>query len=118
LGLARISKYYGATLQQYVPPEARMPALNALFLAAALTAPVSGAGDPERAIAIHLNGGDYRPGDRVQVEVEPGDDGYLLVLRVDGDGYIRVLFPLDPDLDQFARGGRRYEIRGRNDRQS
>lgn len=67
-------------------------------------------------VRVSLNGGDYNPGDPVKVEVEPGEDGYLLVLRVDGDGYLRVLFPLDPDLDSYVRGGRRYELRSRSAR--
>ncbi len=67
-------------------------------------------------LRISLNGGDYTPGDEVRVKVEPGSDGYLVVFRVDGDGRVRVLFPLDPDVDAYVRGGRRYEIRGRGER--
>ncbi|MEO5825960.1 MAG: DUF4384 domain-containing protein [Gemmatimonadales bacterium] len=67
-------------------------------------------------IRVSLNGGDYTPGDEVRVKVEPGSDGYLVVFRVDGDGRVRVLFPLDPDVDAYVRGGRRYEIRGRGER--
>ncbi len=73
-------------------------------------------GVPFASIRISLNGGDYRPGDEVRVKVEPGSDGYLVVFRVDGDGRVRVLFPLDPDADAYVRGGRRYEIRGRGER--
>ena len=65
---------------------------------------------------ISLNGGDYEPADKVRVIASPQEDGYLVVLRVDADGYVRVLFPIDPDLDQFVRGNKRYEIRGRNDK--
>ncbi len=76
---------------------------------------------PQTASAIRLSineGGDFQPGDRVNVGVEIGEDGYLLVFRVDGDGYVRVLFPLDPDLDPYVRGDREYELRGRGERQS
>ncbi|MEP6589850.1 MAG: DUF4384 domain-containing protein [Gemmatimonadota bacterium] len=69
-------------------------------------------------VRVTLNGGDYRPGDKVKVQVEPGQDGYLIVFRVDGDGRIRVLFPLDPDLDAFVKGGKRYELRGRGERET
>ena len=62
------------------------------------------------------NGGSYYPGGMVSVRVETADDGYLLVFRVDGDGRIRVVFPLDPDADAFVRGGKEYELRGRGDR--
>ncbi len=50
------------------------------------------------AIQITLNGGgNYYPGGLVNVRVTTNDDGYLIVFRVDGDGRIRVLFPLDPE---------------------
>jgi len=62
------------------------------------------------------NGGNYAPGGLVNVRIETADDGYLIVFRVDGDGRIRVLFPLDPDADAFVRGGKEYELRGRGDR--
>jgi hypothetical protein len=95
-----------------------MFALTAALLAATLV----GAPSPTPqapGVRINLNGGgDYRPGDRVSVEIETGEDGYLVVFRVDGDGYVRVIFPLDPDLDPFVRGERRYELRGRGERQS
>lgn len=74
---------------------------------------------PGAVVRLSLNGdADYRPGDRVRVEVDVAEDGYLVVFRVDGDGFIRVLFPLDPDLDPFVRGGRRYELRGRGARET
>ncbi|MES2124337.1 MAG: DUF4384 domain-containing protein [Gemmatimonadota bacterium] len=69
-------------------------------------------------VRITLNGGDYEPGGRVRVQVEPSQDGYLVVFRVDGDGRVRVLFPLDPDLDAFVKGGKRYELRGRGERET
>ncbi len=85
--------------------------LTALMVAAPM--PVD---SDQYGIRVTINGGDYNPGDDVKVEVEPGEDGYLVVMRVDGDGYVRVLFPLDPDLDTYVRGGRRYELRGRGAR--
>jgi hypothetical protein len=60
----------------------------------------------------------FFPGERVKVQVRTEADGYLLVLHVDPDGYLRVLFPLDPDKDSFVRGGKKYEVRGRGDRQA
>jgi Domain of unknown function (DUF4384) len=60
----------------------------------------------------------FLPGDRAKVQVRARDDGYLLVLHVDPDGYLRVLFPLDPKDDNFVRGGHKYEIRGRAGRES
>lgn len=69
-------------------------------------------------VRVTLNGGDYQPGGRVRVQVEPSQDGYLVVFRVDGDGRVRVLFPLDPDIDVFVKGGRRYELRGRGEQET
>jgi Domain of unknown function (DUF4384) len=60
----------------------------------------------------------FLPGERAKVQVRTEADGYLLVLHVDPDGYLRVLFPLDPDKDSFVRGGKKYEVRGRGDRQA
>jgi Domain of unknown function (DUF4384) len=60
----------------------------------------------------------FLPGDRAKVEVRTKDDGYLLVFHVDPEGHLRVLFPLDPDGDNFVRGGKKYEIRGRGGRES
>ena len=70
-------------------------------------------------IRISLNsGGYYYQGDRAKVRVRVADDGYLLVLRADADGRVRVLFPLDPGDDDFVRGGHDFELRGRGDRET
>jgi hypothetical protein len=60
----------------------------------------------------------FLPGERAKVQVRADDDGYLIVIHVDPDGYLRVLFPLDPDKDNFVRGGKKYEVRGRGGRES
>ncbi|HEU5260624.1 MAG TPA: DUF4384 domain-containing protein [Gemmatimonadales bacterium] len=57
-------------------------------------------------------------GDKARVHVRLADDGYLVVLRADTDGRVRVLFPLDPVDDAFVRSGRKIEIRGRGDREA
>ncbi|PYP67472.1 MAG: hypothetical protein DMD36_15275 [Gemmatimonadetes bacterium] len=46
------------------------------------------------------------------------DDGYVVVLRADAEGRVRVLFPLDPGQDDFVRGGDKIEVRGRGDREA
>jgi hypothetical protein len=96
-----------------------MSAIAASFAILTL-AGVPGVGpDPDQgAVRLSLNGGDYQPGDRVRATVSTDEDGYLLVFRADADGYLRVLFPLDPDLDPFVRGHRDYELRGRGDSES
>ena len=73
--------------------------------------------DPPIRITLN-NDRRYRRGDRAKVQVRVDDDGYLLVLHADPDGRVRVLFPLDPSDDNFVRGGRSYEIRGRGDREA
>src|SRR6266849_1749419 len=60
----------------------------------------------------------FQRGDKAHVNVKLGEDGYLVVLRADGNGRVRVLFPLDPGDDAFARGGEPREIRGRGDREA
>lgn len=53
-----------------------------------------------------------RRGDRVRVFIETDQDAFVTVMRVDTDGRVRVLFPLDPHADNYVRGGRRYEVDG------
>jgi uncharacterized protein DUF4384 len=60
----------------------------------------------------------FLPGDRAKVQVRTEEDGYLIVLHADPDGYLRVLFPLDPGKDNFVRGGKKYEVRGRGGREA
>jgi len=75
------------------------------------------ADDPPVRISLN-SGGYYYQGDRAKVRVRVAEDGYLLVLRADADGRVRVLFPLDPGDDDFVRGGHDFELRGRGDRES
>ena len=87
-----------------------------LGMPAAAPAVRAGSGD-DPAIQIWINNDRrFLPGDRAKVQVRTREDGYLLVLHVDPDGHLRVLFPLDPRDDDFIRGGRKYEIRGRGGR--
>ena len=67
-------------------------------------------------ITVQLNHEQFSRGDRARVYVETAEDGYLIVLHADPDGRVRVLFPLDPTDDDFVRGGKRQELRGRSDR--
>ncbi|SRR5712692_2585719 len=60
----------------------------------------------------------FQRGDRARVNVRLAEDGYLVVLRGDAEGRVRVLFPLDPGEDTFVRGGNTTEIRGRGDREA
>ena len=60
----------------------------------------------------------FVPGDAAKVQVRTTYDGYLLVLHVDPEGRLRVLFPLDPDKDNFVRSHKKYEVRGRGGRET
>lgn len=57
----------------------------------------------------------YQRGDRVHVYFRTDQDAYITVFRIDTDGRVRVVFPLDPWEDNFARGGHKYEVAARND---
>jgi uncharacterized protein DUF4384 len=74
------------------------------------------ADDPPPPVRVELNHEQFTRGDRARVYVETVQDGHLVVLHADPDGRVRVLFPLDPSDDDFVRGGRRFELRGRSDR--
>lgn len=88
-----------------------------LLVAAADAPAVSQRDDP--AVRIWLNrDGYFFPGDKARVTVRPAQDGYLVVLRADAAGRVRVLFPLEPGDDARVRGGRRIEVRGRGDREA
>ena len=78
---------------------------------------LTGKDDPVVQIWIN-NNRRFLAGDRAKVEVRTRDDGYLVVLHADPDGRLRVLYPLDPDDDNFVRGGRKYEVRGRGGREA
>jgi hypothetical protein len=67
-------------------------------------------------VTVQLNHEQYEPGDRARVYVQAAEDGYLVILHADAAGRVRVIFPLDPSDDNFVRGGRKFEVRGRSDR--
>jgi hypothetical protein len=60
----------------------------------------------------------FLPGDRAKVQVRTEYDGYLIVLHVDPEGRLRVLFPVDPDKDNFVRSDKKYEVRDRGGREA
>jgi hypothetical protein len=72
--------------------------------------------DARPKVSVWTNSTDpYQRGDRVRVYVSAETDAYVTVLRVDTDGRIRVLYPLEPWQDNFVRGGRTFEVLGRDD---
>ena len=56
----------------------------------------------------------YHRGERVRVYFSTDRDAYVTIIRVDTDGLLRVLFPTEPWEDNFARGGRTFEVLGRS----
>ena len=56
----------------------------------------------------------YTRGERVRVYFKLDRDAFVTVFRVDTDGRVRVLFPREPWDDNFARGGRDFEVDGRS----
>ncbi len=75
------------------------------------------AGDPPVRLWLSSHG-DYAYGERAKVHARAAQDGYLVVLHADADGRVHVLFPIDPSGDQQVRGGKKYELKGRCDREA
>src|SRR5881396_3589874 len=94
-------------------------ALMVSLLASAPPDPASALRSDDPPIKVSLNQDNYfERGDRARVKVRTAEDGYVVVLRSDAQGRVRVLFPLDPTADDFVRGGRTIEVRGRGDREA
>ena len=66
-------------------------------------------------IELWTNRGDaavYTRGESVQLYFRLDQDAYVTIFRVDTDGRVRVLFPREPWEDNFARGGRDFQVDG------
>lgn len=86
-----------------------------LLLSVALVAPL---GVDDVPVRIRLNHEQLEVGDRARVYIRTARDGFLVILHADPQGRVRVLFPIDPDADNFVRGGRELELRSRSDREA
>src|ERR1700688_4199 len=75
------------------------------------------ASDPPVKIWLSSNN-QFETGDHARVHVRVEQDGYLGVVRTDGERRLRVLCPIDPGADTFVRSGDKREIRGRGDREA
>jgi hypothetical protein len=75
------------------------------------------ADDPPLRVWLSQNG-NYAYPERAKVYVKSADAGYLVVLRADADGRVRVLFPLDPADNQRIDGGKKLELKGRGGREA
>jgi hypothetical protein len=94
-----------------------------LFLLASYTMggalPVTTAPAQDPPVRVWFNSdGNYALGDRAQVYAKAATDGYLIVLRADAAGRVRVLFPLDPADDQQIAGNKKYELKSRAGREA
>jgi len=66
-------------------------------------------------IELWTNRGDgavYTRGESVQLYFHLDQDAYVTIFRIDTDGRVRVLFPREPWEDNFARGGRDFQVDG------
>jgi uncharacterized protein DUF4384 len=71
------------------------------------------------AVRVWFNSdGDYERGDRAKVYARAAQDGYLIALQADPHGGVRVLFPIDPQDQQEVRAGKKFELKGRGDREA
>ena len=78
--------------------------LSLMFTGASTTPAATAQDDPPIRLWIS-NDRRFLPGDRAKVQVRTEYDGYLIVFHVDPEGRLRVLFPVDPDKDNFVRAG-------------
>lgn len=95
--------------------------LTALLLLTShpIAAPSIPAASKDPPVRVWFNSdGDYVDGDRAKVYAKSAQDAYLIVLRSDGAGHVRVLFPLEPDGEQRITGGKKYELKGRGGREA
>src|SRR5262249_43923238 len=94
--------------------------LTSLLLLSSLAGPVATpAAQNDPPIHVWYNsGGDYNYGDRAKVYAKSANPGYLVVLRSDLNGRVRVLSPIDPQADQHVNGGKKYELKGRGGREA
>lgn len=97
--------------------------LISLLLLAAHGHAVVPAADPltQRDPPVHVwfnSDGDFTYRDRAKVYAKSAEDGYLVVLRSDMNGRVRVLFPIDPQDDQRVTADKKYELKGRGGREA
>ncbi len=93
------------------PPGPAGPAAPSSIIAAW----VRGSESERPRVSLWLNRDDvYSRGDRARVYFRSDRDAYVTVVRIDTDGRVRILFPIDPWEDNFARGGRTFEVLGRD----
>ena len=86
----------------------------ALSLALLVPVPARALSDPP--IRLRLSDHTLMSGQGEKIHVRTAENGYLLVLRTDTQGNVRMVFPVNPSDDDAVQAGRDVEIRGRGDR--
>lgn len=92
-------------------------ALLAALAVPAHSAPLTAHASYRPRVELWTDRGDaavYTRGDRVRVFFRLERDAFVTIFRIDTDGRVRVLFPREPWEDNFARGGREFEVDGRS----
>jgi hypothetical protein len=93
--------------------------LIAMLLLAGPGAPARPGGLDDPPIRVSFNeDGRYVYGDKARVYIQATGDGYVVVLRSDARGNVRLLSPLDPDGEQRVSAGKKYEAKGRGGREA
>jgi len=93
--------------------------LSSSLLTSSPAVPATPAMSKDPPVRVWFNqDGDYAYGDRAKVYAKSAQDGYLVVLQADGNGRVRVLFPLNPGDDQHVSAGKKYELKGRGGREA
>ena len=98
--------------------------LNPIWLLSLATTPIGSPSIPPVSVEyrprveVWTDRGDspYTSGQGVRTHFRADRDAFVTILRVDTDGRVRVLFPREPWENNFARGGRDYEVQGGDER--
>lgn len=91
--------------------------LATLILGLLVAGPAARDPDPPLRLWFDRDEEQYNRGERVGVYLQTRDDQYLVVLHLDPENRIRVLFPIDPQDDNYVRGGKRYKLLSRGGRE-
>jgi hypothetical protein len=88
---------------------------SAVTPSAIITRWVRGANLDQPRVKVWLDRDDVYPrGEAARVYFKSDRDAYVTIVRIDTDGRMRILFPIDPWEDNWARGGRTFEVLGRD----
>jgi hypothetical protein len=90
----------------------------ALLLVAHVLVPFGSAQASDPKLRVKLSDESLEPGAKAKVRVRAAEDGYLVVLRMDTEGRVRIIYPVDPGDPGRVRGGKEFEVRSRGDREA